>query len=98
MLTPLAAMAFVAVMFVAGWTVHKPNGFFIVAEGWEYNFILAVIAVAVATTGPGEYSLDWQLELVDKADGLTGLLVAAVGGLAAGIGQLVLFYRPPAKA
>lgn len=95
--TPLAALAFVALMLVAGYTVHRENGFFIVSEGWEYNFILAVVAVGIATTGPGEYSLDWQLELVNDFDGVTGLLIAAVGGVAAAVGQLALFYRPPAK-
>ncbi len=53
LLTPIPAAGFVALMFVAAWTVHRPNGFFIVKEGWEYNLILAVSAVAVATIGPG---------------------------------------------
>jgi putative oxidoreductase len=96
LLTPFAALAFVALMCVAGWTVHRPNGFFIVRDGWEYNFVLAVIAIAVATTGPGEYSIDWQLEIADELDGVTGLLIAAVGGIAAAVAQLGIFYRPPA--
>ena len=95
LLTPLAALAFVALMIVAAWTVHRKNGFFIVAEGWEYNFVLAVVAIGIATTGPGEHSIDRQLELVEDFDGVTGLLIAAVGGFAAAIGQLALFYRPP---
>ena len=53
LLTPIPAAGFVALMFVAAWTVHRHNGFFIVKEGWEYNLILAVAAVAVATTGAG---------------------------------------------
>lgn len=97
LLTPLAALAFVALMVVAGWTVHRDNGFFIVAEGWEYNFVLAIIAVGVAVTGPGEYSLDYQLELIEDFDGTTGLLISAVGGVAAAIAQLAIFYRPPAS-
>jgi putative oxidoreductase len=96
--TSLAALGFVALMVVAGWTVHRANGFFIVGDGWEYNFVLAVIAIGVATIGPGEYSLDWQLELVDDFDGLAGLLISAVGGVAAAVGQLALFYRPPDEA
>ena len=97
LLTPLAALAFVALMVVAGWTVHRSNGFFIIAEGWEYNFVLAIIAVGVATTGPGQYSLDYELELIESLDGATGLLISAVGGIAAAIAQLAIFYRPPAK-
>ena len=95
LLTPLAALAFVALMFVAGYTVHWENGFMSAKNGIELNFIYALLAVAVATTGPGEYSLDYQLELIEDFDGITGLLIAAVGGVGAAIGQLAIFYRPP---
>ncbi len=96
LLTPLASAAMVALMVVAGWTVHRNNGFFIVGEGWEYTFILAVIAVGIATTGPGQYSLDYAFGLTDPDfDGINGLLIAAVGGVVAGVGQMAIFYRPP---
>lgn len=97
LLTPVAALAFVALMTVAAYTVHLKNGFFIVKDGFEYNSILAVVAIVIATTGPGKYSLDYKLDLIDTFDGWTGLLIAAVGGVAAAVGQLVLFYRPPSK-
>ena len=61
LLTPIPAAGFVSLMLVAAWTVHRPNGFFIVKEGWEYNLVLAVSAVAVATIGPGKLSLDWLI-------------------------------------
>lgn len=97
LLTPLAAAAMVALMVVAGWTVHRENGFFIVGNGWEYNFIIAVVAIGIATTGPGQFSLDYALGLLDPDfDGITGLLIAAVGGIGAAIAQLAIFYRPPA--
>ena len=54
LLTPVPAAGFVALMFVAAWTVHRQNGFFIVKEGWEYNLILAVAAVAVAGDRGGQ--------------------------------------------
>ena len=54
LLTPIPAAGFVSLMLVAAWTVHRPNGFFIVKEGWEYNLVLAVSAVAVATLGARE--------------------------------------------
>lgn len=98
LITPVTAAGFVALMLVAAWTVHRKNGFFIVKEGWEYNLVLAVAAVAVATIGPGKYSLDYAL-FGDAGfyQGWCGFLIAAGLGLAGGIGQLAIFYRPPAK-
>ena len=101
LLTPIPAAGFVALMLVAAWTVHRHKGFFIVKEGWEYNLILAVAAVAVAGLGAGRFSLDYALfhtaGFYDLLHGWWGLLIAAVLGLAGGIGQLVIFYRPAAN-
>ena len=98
LLTPIPAAGFVALMLVAAWTVHRPNGFFIVKEGWEYNLVLALSAVAVATIGAGRFSLDWLIFKDNWMDGWAGLAISAGLGLAGGIGQLVIFYRPPVKA
>jgi putative oxidoreductase len=98
LLTPIPAAGFVALMLVAAWTVHRHNGFFIVKEGWEYNLILATTAVAIATIGPGKYSLDYQIfgpQLFHP--GWHGLLGSLLLGLGGALGQLVLFYRPPVK-
>src|SRR6201996_1149139 len=96
LLTPIPAAGFVALMLVAAWTVHRHNGFFIVKEGWEYNLILATTAVAIATFGPGKYSLDYQIfgpQLFHPGwHGFFGLLLLGSGGA---LGQLALFYRPP---
>ena len=101
LLIPIPAAGFVALMFVAAWTVHRHNGFFIVKEGWEYNLILATAAVTLAATGAGKYSLDYALfrnsVLYQYLHGWCGLLIALVLGLAGAIGQLAVFYRPPAK-
>jgi len=98
LLTPLAAAAIVALMLVAAWTVHRKNGFFIVGNGWEYNFILAVVAVGVAVTGAGTLSLDDATGLRTLDGGWPGLLIAVGAGLGGGIGQLAMFFRPPAPA
>jgi putative oxidoreductase len=102
LLTPIPAAGFVALMLVAAWTVHRPNGFFIVKEGWEYNLVLAASAVGIATIGAGKYSLDYALfsgtALWDYLHGWWGLVISLGLGLAGGIGQLAIFYRPPAKA
>jgi putative oxidoreductase len=97
LLTPIPAAGFVALMFVAAWTVHRPHGFFIINEGWEYVMVLAVGAVAVATLGPGQYSLDWLIFDHNWLDGWKGLGVSVLLGLGGAIGQLLLFYRPPVK-
>ena len=98
LLTPIPAAGFVALMFVAAWTVHRPHGFFIINEGWEYVMVLAVTAVAVATIGPGRLSLDWLIFGHNWLDGWNGLLLSVLLGLAGAIGQLLIFYRPPVTA
>jgi putative oxidoreductase len=97
LLTPIPAAGFVSLMLVAAWTVHRPNGFFIVKEGWEYNLVLAVSAVVVATLGAGKYSLDWLIFGHNWLDRWPGLLLSVLLGLAGAIGQLLIFYRPPVK-
>lgn len=95
LLTSFAALGFVGLMAVAYWTVHKPKGFFIIKEGWEYVFILALIAVGVAMLGPGDWSLDAALGIDGDLDGYVGLLISALGGVAAAAALLGVFYRPP---
>jgi putative oxidoreductase len=97
LLTPIPAAGFVALMFVAGWTVHRSHGFFIINEGWEYVMVLAVVAVVVATLGPGRLSLDQLIFGHNWLDGWRGLALSVLLGLAGAIGQLLIFYRPPVK-
>ena len=97
LLTPIPAAGFVSLMLVAAWTVHRHNGFFIVKEGWEYNLVLAVSAVAVATLGAGRLSLDWAIFGHNWMAGWPGLLLSLGLGLGGALGQLLIFYRPPAK-
>jgi putative oxidoreductase len=77
--------------------VHRANGFFIVKEGWEYNLVLALSAVVVATLGAGKLSLDYLIFGKNWFDGWHGLAISLGLGLAGAIGQLLIFYRPPAK-
>lgn len=91
LLTPLTAAGFVGILTVASWT-HKGK-FFIFKDGWEYNAMLALLAVLVAVTGAGKYSLDHAIGLDDELFGTTGLLVALVG-LVAAIALLAVAWRP----
>lgn len=94
-LTSFACLGFVGLMAVAAVTVHLKNGFFILDEGWEYVFILGVIAISIALLGPGGWSLDAALGIDRKLDGFVGLALAGGGGLLAAAGLLGVFYRPP---
>jgi putative oxidoreductase len=81
-------------MTVAAVTTHIDKGFFILGEGWEYVFILAVVAITIAILGPGQWSLDEALGLANDLDGYTGLAISAGGGLATSGAFLAVFYRP----
>jgi putative oxidoreductase len=63
LLTPVAALAIAGVMIGAIVLVTGAKGFFIQNEGYEYNIVLIVAAVAVAIAGPGRLSLDHGLGL-----------------------------------
>ncbi len=96
-LTSLAAAGMVGVMVVAGWTVHRHNGFMIVKDGWEYTFMVGLTAVLLAGLGPGGLSVDATLDIADELNGWVGLAVAVGLGVIAGVTQIVVFYRPPAR-
>ncbi|WP_276354115.1 DoxX family protein [Cohnella caldifontis] len=58
LLTPAAAALIVVTMVMAAAKVHGRNGLWITQNGFEYNLVLTAIAVGIALTGPGAYSLD----------------------------------------
>jgi putative oxidoreductase len=98
-LTPFAAAGVVGVMVVAWITNHLHNGFFIFrpGEGWEYVMTLTIIGLAVATVGPGQWSVDEALDLRRDLDGVTGLLIALLAGGGGAAALLLGFWRPPAR-
>jgi len=99
--TSLAIMGTVAIMTVAFISVHRKAGFWITArpdEGYEYVLTLAVAAAALAAIGAGSWSIDAAIELDGQAvtvllDEWVGIALA-LGGVAAGIGQTIIFLRP----
>ncbi|MEN8115141.1 MAG: DoxX family protein [Actinomycetota bacterium] len=99
-LTSVGAAGLVSLMTVAFWTVHRHAGFWITArpdEGWEYVFVLATGAVALALLGPGEWAVDHALGVADDLNGAVGAALVAAGAVAA-ITQLAVFYRPQRTA
>ncbi|MCZ8514970.1 DoxX family protein [Paenibacillus filicis] len=62
LLTPLAGVVIAGTMVVGILKVHGPNGYWITKNGYEYCLAILVVAIAVALTGAGEYSLDALLK------------------------------------
>lgn len=94
LLTPFASAGVVGVMVVAGYTVHRHNGFMIVKDGWEYTFVVGLVAVLIASVGPGEYSLDHLLGIDDDLNGFVGAEIAVAVGVVAAAIQMGVFYKP----
>lgn len=90
--TPFAGAAFIALMIVAGWTVHRANGFFIVKSGWEYNLVLAMVGL-VGGVVPGSYTLDDALGQTMTPNARLAITLAV--GIGGGLCQLAVFFRPP---
>jgi putative oxidoreductase len=93
--TPLAASAVVGTMGVAARTVHLRNGFFVLNEGYEFVLNLAAASVALATLGPGRFSIDRALGLDERGTGPRRAALATGLGLAAAAAQLAVFWRRP---
>jgi putative oxidoreductase len=64
LLTPVGALAIIAVMIVAILRVHLANGFFNSNGGYEFNLTLIGIAVALIIAGAGSISLDGTLGIL----------------------------------
>jgi putative oxidoreductase len=81
LLTPIASAGIIGVMLVAAST-KLPNGPWEQHDGYEYPLLLAVVAVVVAWTGPGAWSLD-RLFGLTPWPAAASAVVTAVGVVAA---------------
>jgi putative oxidoreductase len=82
LLGPIGAGLIVSVMIVAAWSVHREHGLFAASNGIEVPLLYGAGAAALTLTGPGAYSLDAALGLLEfwtPAVG-PGVLAAAVLG------------------
>lgn len=79
LLTPLAAFAMIGAMATAAFVNNAEGGFWSVYKGWELNGYLIAVALAVAITGPGRFSLDAALGITSWSGLLPGLLAGAAG-------------------
>ena len=92
LLTALSAAFVVGTMVVAGVTVHRPNGFFIFKDGYEYVLALTVVCAAIGLLGPGAASVDRLLGT--GVAGTAGLVIVVGGGVLGASVLLALTWRP----
>jgi putative oxidoreductase len=96
LLTPLWAATTVGIACVAGIAAHRRNGFFVFKDGYEYVLVLAVASVALASLGPGRWSVDHFVGLT-WSGGWIALGVVIAGCVGAGV-LLVVCWRPTVRS
>ncbi|HSC73197.1 MAG TPA: DoxX family protein [Gaiellaceae bacterium] len=69
-------------MLTAIGLVHWFKGFFNGAGGYEFNLLLLTVALSVAGTGPGRFSLDRAIGWDDNISGGWRMLGVALAGVA----------------
>ena len=86
--TPFGSAAVLAAMLVAIVSVNLKNGFFAMSNGIELPLLYAAVAVGLAFTGAGAFSLDsvFGLAFLGGTTLVEGILVLAVLGAAATLG------------
>ncbi|MHA5049703.1 DoxX family protein [Streptomyces sp. SD15] len=82
--TPLAAAAVIGVMINAMVTVTAEHGLWASDGGVEYNVSIAVAALTIAATGPGQLALDRPFRW-GKGGWLEAALALFLGGIGAAI-------------
>ncbi len=44
-------------IIIAAWKVHLAKGFFLMSGGFEYNFVIASVCLALVIMGAGKFAL-----------------------------------------
>jgi putative oxidoreductase len=96
LLTPLACAAVISVMLIAGLLAHRPNGFFVFRDGYEYVLVITVVCLALAALGPGRLSVDNAAGI--SVTGWAGAGIALGVAVVATAGMLATFWRPKPEA
>ncbi|WP_030808286.1 DoxX family protein [Streptomyces sp. NRRL S-337] len=90
LLTPLAAMAAMGVMTVAG-SVKWHKGLWVQNDGYEYPLVLVTASAALTLTGPGRWSVDHALGITSWPVWVA--VAAIVLGPASGLLTRVVLHR-----
>jgi len=98
LLTPLACLAVATVMVVAVGTVHWRNGLWVTNGGYEFNLVLWTVAIAIAASGPGRFSLDGAIHWADNITGVWWGVGVLIASLLAGVAVLALREQQPDAA
>ena len=92
-LGPVGPALIISVMIVAVITVHWEHGLFNQNNGYELPLIYSIVALGVALTGFGRYSLDAQLGIASHLSlSLTSVVLGL--GVVGALGNLALRRRP----
>jgi putative oxidoreductase len=59
---------------------------------------LALCGMVLGAVGPGSWSVDEAIDIVDEVTGVTGLLIAAGAGVGGAALLLATSWRPPKSA
>ena len=83
LLSPVGSLAIVGSMLVAIALVHWPKGFWVTKGGYEFNLLIVAAVMALALTGPGQYSLDqaFGIHLPEPATLIVGAIAVVAGVL-----------------
>jgi putative oxidoreductase len=84
LLTPIGAAMIAGTMLVAALSAHAEQGLWATNGGYELPLVNATVAIALAFTGAGAWSLDNVLD-IPWTRGWTGGLIAVALALVAGV-------------
>jgi len=96
-LGPIGPALMISVMLVAAITVHWGHGLFAGTNGIEVPLLYAAVALALAFTGFGQYSLDNLLGIAGHLP-VTDTWIALAVGIVGGFANVALRRRPVTTA
>jgi putative oxidoreductase len=94
-LGPIGPALMISVMIVAAITVHWDHGLFAAKNGIELPLLYGIVALGLALTGFGQYSLDNWLGIAGHLP-LTATWIALTVAVVGGFANLALRRRPAA--